>query len=172
MKKLGIEVKNNDSSPFTKVYTAVDGIYAGCLLISDEVRPGTAEALNALRGLGVKRLWMLTGDSPAIAGHVQKQVGLDGFNAGLLPQDKVSAFEKIMEEKELPEDCAAFVGDGMNDAPVLTRADLGIAMGGIGSDAAIESADAVIMNDCIETIADGMRIARRTLSIARQNIVF
>lgn len=154
----------------TIVHIAADGVYEGHIVISDELRPQSREAVSALRAAGVKRLVMLTGDSEAVAREAAEAVGVDSFRAGLLPADKVSVTEQLMSE------CAggtlAFVGDGINDAPVLALADVGIAMGGLGSDAAIEAADVVLMDDNPMKISKAIAISRRTLGIVRQNIVF
>ncbi|MBP5373711.1 MAG: cadmium-translocating P-type ATPase [Bacteroidales bacterium] len=152
----------------TLVHVAIDGEYAGHIVISDKLKADTPAALEALRKAGIGKIAMLTGDSEAIAGALAKRLGLDSWKAGLLPQDKLAEVEAL-EATGAP---LAFVGDGINDAPVLTRADIGIAMGAMGSDAAIEAADVVLMDDKPSKVADAVRIARRTLGIARQNIVF
>ncbi len=157
------------------MFVAKDGQYVGYIIISDEVKEGAGSAVAAIRQSGVKKLVMLTGDSDAIAKEVSDSLALDGYRAGLLPQDKVTEFEKLLVGKGSKNDSrgnVAFVGDGINDAPVLTRADIGIAMGGIGSDAAIEAADVVIMNDDIGKIAVAVKVAKKTHSIVIQNIVF
>ncbi len=157
--------------PGTIVHLAVDGAYAGHIVISDVVKPTSKEALAALRASGVRRLVMLTGDSKAVAASVASDLGLDEYHAGLLPADKVSKLEELLAAKPDREQ-VAFVGDGVNDAPVLARADLGIAMGALGSDAAIEAADIVLMDDNPLKIAKAIRIARKCMAIVRQNIVF
>ena len=167
MEQIGIQ--NLPIFAKTTVFVAQDGQYLGYLLISDKIKETTAGAISAIRQSGVKQLVMLTGDSEAIAKEVSDTLSLDGYQSGLLPQDKVSAFENLLTDQN---GNVAFVGDGINDAPVLTRADIGIAMGGIGSDAAIEAADVVIMNDDIGKIATAVKIARKTRSIVIQNIVF
>ena len=149
----------------TLVHVAVDGEYAGHIVISDRIKPDAAEAVGALHAAGVRKLVMLTGDQASVAAAVAGQLGLDEFHAGLLPADKVARVEAL-----LPEGPLAFAGDGINDAPVLARADLGIAMGALGSDAAIEAADVVLMDDRPSKIAAAVRIARRTLCIARENV--
>lgn len=154
----------------TTVHVARGKQYLGCLLIADELRPGIREALQRLHEAGVSRLAMLTGDNAALAKEVADEVGIDICRAELLPQDKIAELEKLMASGE-PDRKTAFVGDGINDAPVLTRADLGIAMGGIGSDAAIEAADIVIMTDDIGKIATAVRIAEKTRWIVWENIV-
>lgn len=153
------------------VHVAVDGAYAGHVHVADEVKPDAAEAIRALRELDVRRTVMLTGDREVTAEMVARELGIDEFHAELLPEDKLDQVEGLMDSRE--EDATlAFVGDGINDAPVLARADVGIAMGAMGSDAAIEAADVVLMDDKPSNVAVAMRIARRTLRIARQNIVF
>ena len=151
----------------TIVHVAVDGGYAGHIVISDRVKEDAAQAISALHAAGIRKTVMLTGDQPAVAAAVAGQLGLDEFHAGLLPADKVARVETL-----LPEGTLAFVGDGINDAPVLARADLGIAMGALGSDAAIEAADVVLMDDKPSKVARAVRIARRTLRIARENLWF
>lgn len=155
----------------TQVYVAVDGAYAGCILISDVVKPGAKEALAALKKAGVRRIIMLTGDAKPVAEAVARELGVDEVRSELLPADKVDEVEKLLEAKGKKEKLA-FVGDGINDAPVLSRADLGIAMGALGSDAAIEAADIVLMDDEPAKIALAMRISRKTLRIVHENIVF
>ena len=155
----------------TVVHVAIDGRYAGCLLIADVVKPHSAEAIRALKAAGVRKTVMLTGDAEPVAKAVSAQLGLDEYHAGLLPGDKVDQIETLIAAKKSKENLA-FVGDGINDAPVLSRADVGIAMGALGSDAAIEAADMVLMDDDPAKIALAMRIARRTLRIVYENIVF
>lgn len=155
----------------TQVHVAVDGVYAGCILISDVVKPGAGEALSALKRAGVKKIVMLTGDAKNVAENVASGLGVDEVRSELLPGDKVKEVERLLSEKEKKEKLA-FVGDGINDAPVLSRADIGIAMGALGSDAAIEAADIVLMDDDPSKIALAMQISRKTLGIVRQNIVF
>ena len=151
----------------TIVHISIDGEYAGHIVISDRVKADAAEAVADLHHAGVRRTVMLTGDQPEIAAAVASAVGVDSFHAGLLPADKVAQVESLLSQGTL-----AFVGDGINDAPVLARADLGIAMGALGSDAAIEAADVVLMDDKPSKVAEAVRIARRTLAIARENMVF
>ena len=170
MAKLGLAVPAA-SQPGTLVYVAIDGAYAGYILISDVVKPTAAQAIAGLKRAGVRRTVMLTGDAEPVAKAVASQLGIGEYRAGLLPEDKVAQVEALLDEKQ-PKENLAFVGDGINDAPVLSRADIGIAMGGLGSDAAIEAADIVLMDDKPSKIAHAIRIARRTLSIVRQNIVF
>ena len=155
----------------TIVHVAIDGKYAGYLLIADVVKPHSAQAIRGLKEAGVRKTVMLTGDAEPVAKAVSAQLGLDEYHAGLLPGDKVDQIEKLIAEKK-PKENLAFVGDGINDAPVLSRADVGIAMGALGSDAAIEAADVVLMDDDPAKIALAMRIARRTLRIVYENIVF
>ena len=155
----------------TTVHVASDGVYLGHIVISDEVKPDAKEAVAALKAAGVRKTVMLTGDAQAVGEDVAKQLGLDEVHTQLLPADKVERVEDLLKEVS-PKGALAFVGDGINDAPVLSRADIGIAMGGLGSDAAIEAADIVLMDDKPSKIAHAIRIARRTLAIVRQNIVF
>ena len=155
----------------TIIHVAVDGEYAGHIVINDKVKEDSAEAVSQLRELGVRRTVMLTGDRKEVAEDVANRLSLSEFHAGLLPTEKVDFVERFLQEK--PDGTyLAFVGDGINDAPVLARADVGIAMGGLGSDAAIEAADVVLMDDKPSKIASAIGIARRTLRIARQNVVF
>ena len=151
----------------TLIHVAIDGVYAGHIVISDRIKADSAPALAALHAVGVRKTVMLTGDQESVAASVAKQLGVSEFHAGLLPAQKVEQVERL-----LPEGTLAFVGDGINDAPVLTRADVGIAMGALGSDAAIEAADVVLMDDKPSKIAAAVRIARRTLRIAKENIAF
>lgn len=155
----------------TVVHVAVDGAYAGHIVISDEVKPDAAKAIRALKQNGVKKAVMLTGDAKAVGEAVAKELGIDEVHTELLPGDKVDQVERLLREAD-GKGKLAFVGDGINDAPVLSRADIGIAMGGLGSDAAIEAADVVLMDDQPSKLATAMRISCRTLRIVRQNIVF
>lgn len=155
----------------TIVHVALDGVYMGHIVIADRVKEGSAEAIAELKALGVARTVMLTGDQSAVAQSVAKELGVDEVHAELLPGDKVEQVERLMKQKPAGA-MLAFVGDGINDAPVLRRADLGIAMGGVGSDAAIEAADIVLMDDDPRKLPCAIRIARRTLRIANQNIIF
>ena len=150
----------------TIIHIAIDGQYAGHVVINDRIKDDSAEAISRLHRLGVKRTVMLTGDRQEVAAHVAQQLQLSEYHAGLLPADKVAHVERLLADGSV-----AFVGDGINDAPVLARADVGIAMGGLGSDAAIEAADVVLMDDQPSKIATAISIARRTLGIARQNVV-
>ncbi len=155
----------------TVVHVASDQTYLGHIVIEDEVKTGAADAIAALHKEGVRKTVMLTGDSQAVAETVASRLGMDEFHAQLLPAQKVEHVERLLKEKS-GKGTLVFVGDGINDAPVLTRADVGVAMGALGSDAAVEAADVVLMDDDPRKLAVAMRISRRTLSIARQNIVF
>ena len=159
------------TEPGTIVHVAIEGKYAGYLLIADVVKPHSAQAIKGLKAAGVRKTVMLTGDAEPVAKAVASDLGLDEYHAGLLPGDKVDQIEKLLATKG-PKENLAFVGDGINDAPVLSRADIGIAMGALGSDAAIEAADIVLMDDDPAKIALAMSIARRTLRIVYENIVF
>ena len=165
----------------TVIHVSIEGVYAGHIVISDRVKADAAETVAALHRAGVRRTVMLTGDEADIAAAVAAAVGVDTFHAGLLPADKVAHVEALLGDRflSLPKGrstetagAVAFVGDGINDAPVLARADLGIAMGALGSDAAIEAADVVLMDDKPSKVAEAVRIARRTLRIARENMIF
>jgi len=151
----------------TIIHVAIDGEYAGHIVINDQIKSDSAEAVADLKSLGVARTVMLTGDRKEVADHVAKELGLSEYHAELLPADKVASIEQLSRKSTI-----AFVGDGINDAPVLARADVGIAMGGLGSDAAIEAADVVLMDDKPSKVALAIRIACRTLGIARQNVAF
>ena len=155
----------------TIVHMAVDGAYAGHIVISDREKPESKEAIAALKASGVRETVMLTGDRDAVARQVAEHLGLDQVYSDLLPEDKVSLLEELLKSKH-PKEVLAFVGDGINDAPVLTRADLGIAMGAMGSDAAIEAADVVLMDDNPLKISKAIRISRKCMAIVRQNIFF
>ena len=157
----------------TIIHVAIDGEYAGHIVINDKVKEDSAKAINDLKSLGVSRTVMLTGDRKEVGKDVAEKLGIDEYHAELLPADKVAYIEKLINNKPAaPNSQLAFVGDGINDAPVLARADVGIAMGGLGSDAAIEAADVVLMDDKPSKIALAIRIARRTLRIAKQNVWF
>ena len=170
MAKLGLTVPEI-AEPGTIVHVSMESRYAGYLLIADVVKPHSAAAIKGLKQAGVRKTVMLTGDAEPVAKAVSAELGLDEYHAGLLPGDKVDQIETLLAAKQ-PKENLAFVGDGINDAPVLSRADVGIAMGALGSDAAIEAADVVLMDDDPAKIALAMRIARRTLRIVYQNIVF
>ena len=170
MKQLGIAYRECHSVG-TIIHMAVDGAYAGHIVISDVIKPHAREALAQLKRSGVKKTVMLTGDSKKVADQVGKELGLDEIWSELLPGDKVAKVEELLGKKEEKEKLA-FVGDGINDAPVLTRADIGIAMGALGSDAAIEAADVVLMDDDPGKISKAIRISRKCLRIVYQNIVF
>ena len=175
MKQFNIDVSSTaaevDSAIGTLVYVAVDGTYAGCIIISDVVKPTSAQAVRSLKKAGVSKVVMLTGDAKKVADAVGGELGIDVVKSELLPADKVEEVEKLLSNKDKNE-VLAFVGDGINDAPVLSRADIGIAMGALGSDAAIEAADIVLMDDDPAKIATAMNISRKTLRIVHQNIVF
>ena len=175
MKQFNIDVSSTaadvDSAIGTLVYVAVYGTYAGCIIISDVVKPTSAQAVRSLKKAGVSKVVMLTGDAKNVADAVGGELGIDVVKSELLPADKVEEVEKLLGSKDKNE-VLAFVGDGINDAPVLSRADIGIAMGALGSDAAIEAADIVLMDDDPAKIATAMNISRKTLRIVHQNIVF
>ena len=169
MNKIGVEVINEHNDG-TVVYVAVDDKYAGCIVISDVIKPTTKQAIEGLKSQNIKTV-MLTGDSKAAADRVAAEIGIDIVKSELLPADKVAEVEKLIANKN-PKERVAFAGDGINDAPVLSRADIGIAMGALGSDAAIEAADVVLMDDDPAKISLAMRIAIKTLRIVKENIVF
>ena len=169
MNKIGVQVVNEHNDG-TVVYVAVDDKYAGCIVISDVIKPTTKQAIEGLKNQNIKTV-MLTGDSKAAADRVAAEIGIDIVKSELLPADKVAEVEKLIENKN-PKEKVAFAGDGINDAPVLSRADIGIAMGALGSDAAIEAADVVLMDDDPAKISLAMRIAIKTLRIVKENIVF
>ena len=170
MKAQGLAVPDVQD-PGTVIHVSVGGVYAGCIVISDVVKEGAAEAIAELRRAGVRKTVMLTGDSERVAKSVASGLGIDEMKAGLLPADKVSEVEKLLEHQG-KRDRLAFVGDGINDAPVLSRADIGIAMGAMGSDAAIEAADIVLMDDDPRKIAKAIKISRKCLAIVKENIWF
>ena len=165
---IAVSTEHNEG---TVVYVSEDGKYAGCIVISDVVKPNTKLALGELKKHGVKKTVMLTGDSKTAADRVAAEIGIDEVHSELLPADKVSEVEKLLDKKE-PKEKLAFVGDGINDAPVLSRADIGIAMGALGSDAAIEAADIVLMDDDPAKISLAKKISVHTLKIVRENIAF
>lgn len=170
MKRLGIDYQDC-SGVGTLVHMAIDGAYAGHILISDIMKPHAKEAITALEKVGMRRMVMLTGDSKRVADHVAKELGIKEVHSELLPGDKVEMVEQLIEQKKSRE-ALVFVGDGINDAPVLTRADIGIAMGGLGSDAAIEAADVVLMDDDPVKIALAIKISRKCIRIVYENIYF
>lgn len=169
MKKVGAAV-TSEHDDGTAVYVAIDGVYAGCITISDVVKPTSKEAISGLKSAGIRTV-MLTGDTAKTAQLVGTELGIDEIHSELLPADKVAQVERLLGEKRAKEKLA-FVGDGINDAPVLSRADIGVAMGALGSDAAIEAADVVLMDDDPAKLALAMRISTKTLKIVRQNIAF
>ncbi len=170
MKKLGLSYEENVPVG-TVVYVAVDGKYAGYIIISDVIKAEAADAIKSLKASGVSKAVMLTGDAKSVAEYVGGELGIDEIHSELLPGDKVEQVERLLESKKEKENLA-FVGDGINDAPVLSRADIGIAMGAMGSDAAIEAADIVLMDDNPKRIALAMKISRKCLRIVYENIVF
>ena len=170
MEKLGLNPAEPQQAG-TVVFVAVDGVYAGWILLGDVVKDRAREAIRGLKAEGISKTVMLTGDTDAAARHVARELGIDELHSRLLPADKVQWMERLLSERKDGK-LLAFVGDGVNDAPVLARADIGIAMGALGSDAAIEAADVVLMDDDPAKIALAMRISRRTLRIVRENIVF
>ena len=166
MEALGLTVPAVEGS--TMVYAAVDGAYAGAIVLEDTVKADAKEALADLHRLGVKESCMLTGDREAAAKLAAKRLGLTDYRAGLLPQDKLTQVQAMLDSGRT----VAFVGDGVNDAPVLSIAQVGVAMGGVGSDAAVEASDLVLLKDDLSGLPRALKIARRTISIARQNIAF
>jgi Cd2+/Zn2+-exporting ATPase len=170
MKKMNIAYYGDDLTG-TVVHVAVDGIYAGYILIADEIKADSRKAIADLKAAKIRRTVMLTGDAKAVAEKVSSDLGLDQFCAELLPGDKVEKLEELFAQKST-KGKLAFVGDGINDAPVLARSDIGIAMGGLGADAAIEAADVVIMTDEPSKIATAIKISKKTLGIVKQNIGF
>lgn len=170
MDDIGLEAHNCHLAG-TIIHVAVDGKYAGHIVINDKIKEDSAEAIASLKRLGVEKTVMLTGDREAVGNDVAERLGLDEYHAELLPADKVAHVERLIREKTEGKSLA-FVGDGINDAPVLKRADVGIAMGALGSDAAIEAADVVLMDDKPSKISTAIGIARRTIHIARENVVF
>ncbi len=171
MERASIPTASGHEHSGTIIHIAVDGRYAGHLVIADQPKATSAQALKELKAAGVRKTVMLTGDAQGAAQAVAQTLGLDQFCAQLLPADKVERVEALLAEKR-PNEKLVFVGDGINDAPVLSRADIGVAMGALGSDAAIEAADIVLMDDDLRKLPVAVRIARKTLSIVRQNVVF
>ena len=170
MRSLGVELPDCPHAG-TVVHVARDGAYLGHIVISDQIKEGSQEAIASLKHEGVRRTVILTGDSQAVAQDVAAKLGVDEAHAQLLPAQKVEQVERLLNEKK-PDGTLVFAGDGINDAPVLTRADVGVAMGALGSDAAVEAADVVLMDDDPRKLATAIRISRRTLAITRQSIVF
>ena len=162
---------NDCHSVGTIIHISIDGKYAGHIVISDVIKPHSKEAIQKLKHAGVEKTVMLTGDAKRVADQVAKELGIDEVRSELLPGDKVNEVEKLIQNKPKKANLA-FVGDGINDAPVLTRADIGIAMGAMGSDAAIEAADVVLMDDDPMQIAKAIKISRKCIGIVKQNIVF
>ena len=174
MKSIGAEIANcNKCNHFkgTIIYVAIDGVYAGHIIISDQIKTDSAHAITTLKKVGIEKTVMLTGDHKEVANFVAEQLGIDEHYSELMPADKVEHVERLLNEKSANK-TLAFVGDGINDAPVLARADIGIAMGALGSDAAIEAADVVLMDDKPSKITKAIGISRRTIGIARQNAIF
>ncbi len=170
MRSIGVPVEETDHVG-TAVYVAYDGAYLGMIAVADTLRDGAKETMEALSAQGIDRMVILTGDNERSAAHFAAQSGVKEYHAQLLPQDKVSFFEKLLNERK-EDQAVAFVGDGVNDAPVLTAADVGIAMGGVGSEAAVEAADAVLLKDDITKLPLLLRIAKKKTAIAKQNIAF
>jgi len=166
---VAVTAAQDDKTSGTVVHVAVDGKYAGCVVISDELKEDSVNAIRNLKKCGIKQTVMLTGDNNSTAQVIAEELGMDKVYAELLPQDKVSKIEELLEEKDSK---VMFVGDGVNDSPVLARADVGVAMGALGSDAAIEAADVVIMDDKPSRLEDAIKISRKTMSIVYQNIIF
>ena len=171
MEKVGAQCPPEHQEPGSRIHLALDGVYQGSILIADTLKPTAAAAISALKKLGVRQTVMLTGDSPAAAAAVAGELGLDSYHAQLLPAQKVERVEELLAQKPAGK-TLAFVGDGINDAPVLSRADVGIAMGALGSDAAIEAADVVLMDDDPAKIALAIRICRKCMVIVWENIIF
>ena len=171
MDKIGVPITLNCKHDGTIIHVAVDGRYMGHIVISDQIKPEAAQALKDLKAAGVERTVMLTGDAQGAAQAVAAQVGVDEVHAQLLPGDKVDQVERLLKEKR-PRRTLVFVGDGVNDAPVLSRADIGVAMGAMGSDAAIEAADVVLMDDDLTKLPRAVAIARKTMRIVKENTVF
>lgn len=157
--------------PGTIIHLAENGIYAGYIRVGDELKPDARKAIEDLRKIGVRRIWMLTGDRSEKAAWLQQELKLDGYQSGLLPEDKINALESLLEKSGATSGYTAYIGDGINDAPVLARADVGIAMGALGSQAAIETADVVIMSDAPSKVAEAIEIGRKTRTIVWQNIL-
>ena len=167
----GARCDGTEAQAGTVIHVALEDHYAGCIVVADQVKESSPRALQALKAAGIRKTVMLTGDAPAVGEAVGRELGIDQVHAGLLPGDKVEQVERLLTEKR-PGEQLVFVGDGINDAPVLSRADIGVAMGAMGSDAAIEAADIVLMDDDLAKLPVAVGIARKTLNIVRQNIVF
>jgi Cd2+/Zn2+-exporting ATPase len=170
----GINYINHNDTSGTIVYIAANGIFAGYIIISDEIKPDSKIAIKKIKAAGIKKIFMFTGDSKAAGEKARREIGLSSVFAQLLPHQKVEKFNEIKEKEKNKsgKNNIIFAGDGINDAPILAAADIGIAMGGIGSDAAIEAADIVLMTDEPSKIADAIQIAKKTKSIVIQNIIF
>ena len=160
------------TEPGTVIHVAIDGKYAGYIVVSDLVKEETIDAISKLKAEGIRKTVMLTGDNRTTANEVAKSIGIDEVYSELLPGDKVDKIEELMASRSSSKDAVAFVGDGINDAPVLSRADIGIAMGAMGSDAAVEAADVVLMDDDPRKVSKAIKISKKCMSIVRQNIVF
>ena len=171
MKRIGIEV-GDCHSVGTIVHVAIDGSYCGHIVISDVNKKTSREAISQLKAAGIEKTVMLTGDAEKAASKVAVELGIDEYHSELLPADKVQKVEELLNQKRNDNDKLVFVGDGINDAPVLTRADIGIAMGAMGSDAAIEAADVVLMDDDPLKISKAIKISKKCINIVYQNIVF
>ena len=171
MRNHDVEILANHESG-TLVHFAVDQEYMGYILLEDQIKADAKQAIHDLHQIGISEISMLTGDQEKTAAKISQVLGLDDYHSELLPADKVYQLEKSLNDKTSGQELIAYVGDGINDAPVLARADLGIAMGGMGSDAAIEAADVVIMNDQPSRIVKAIRIGRKTLNIVKQNVTF
>ncbi len=171
LRQAGLSCPQLETVSGTVIHLAVEGQYAGYILIADQLKAGAAQAVRALKEAGVKKTVLLTGDNRTVAHEVGRLLGMDEICAELLPHQKVEQVERLLRDKE-PKERLVFVGDGINDAPVLSRADIGVAMGALGSDAAIEAADIVLMDDDLEKLSQAIRIARKTLRIVKENIVF
>ena len=171
MKSISLEC-DDVTEPGTVIHVAIDGKYAGYIVVSDIVKEETIDAISKLKAEGIRKTVMLTGDNRITASKVAKAIGIDEVYSELLPGDKVDKIEELMASRSSSKDAVAFVGDGINDAPVLSRADIGIAMGAMGSDAAVEAADVVLMDDDPRKVSKAIKISKKCMSIVRQNIVF
>ena len=173
MEKLGVNVGRQFDGG-TLIHVAEDGVYKGTITISDEIKPQSKQTVQSLKEIGVKKIVMLTGDAESVAKKVAASLGIDEYKAGLLPGDKLDVVDRLIAEKgaEIKNNIVSFIGDGINDAPVLRRADVGISMGALGSDAAIEASDVVLMDDNPLKVAEAVKISRKTMSVVKQNIWF